>query len=91
MGRLDRGALGSSMMSGNSSEEHNSMARQTNQSRNSHMAQANLYASMDDTNSGGLTGMPVVRPNHRKYVVDKKHPKTFLDFEDFKKSMDYII
>lgn len=58
MGKLDRGALGSSMMSGNSSEERDSIARRTNQSKNSHMAQVNLYSSIDDTSAGGLTGMP---------------------------------
>jgi len=81
MNKMDRGAVGSSMMSGNSSEDRDSIARRTNQSRTSGMAQANLFSSMDDSNQGSFAAMQVQKRDHRKY--DKERPKPYLDFNDF--------
>lgn len=89
MTKLDRGAVGSSMMSGNSSEDRDSIARRTNQSRTSNMAQANLYASMEETNQNGFAGIPAQKRDHRKY--DRERPRPFLDWSDFLGAMDELI
>ena len=77
------------MMSGNSSEDRDSIARRTNQSKASNIGQSNIYASMEETNQGGFAAMLVQKRDHRKF--DKEKPKPFLDWTDFMGAMDELI
>ena len=76
-------------MSASSNEERDSIARRTNQSRNSHLA-SNLITSMDDQGASNFgPGAPTVKKDHRKF--DKEKPKPFLDWNDFLYYMDESI
>ena len=91
--KVDRGAVGSSMMSGHSAAGNSNEARdnndsparpQANQSKNSNQGNAaggNTLLSMDDPRETGFIKTPVKKPDHRKY--DRERPKPYLDWNDF--------
>ena len=84
---MDRGAVGSSMMSVSSNDEKDSIARRTNQSRNnSTLAGAMMIGSMDETAGTALIGAPQPKKDHRKYDKDKDLP--YLSWNEFLTYMD---
>ena len=81
--KVERGALGSSMMSASSNEELESLTRRNTQ-MNSSRQTSTMITSVDAAPSRVLRTPP--KKDHRKF--DKERPKPFLDWNDFLHYMD---